>query len=298
MGFVDVLGPAGAAADEHQPVAIDHGHAGAGAIGKFFETGHVQLCPRNRDKFKSGRLGSGRLRLHRHHGDRHQHEAAAFQRSWPSPRCASIVPGSAMAKPTALPLSRAAISSRASARSISTGVGTASITISALANGRLWLPAICPATLRGEDAVVDEDQPALGGFAQHRRQRLFRRGEPRAHVVCRRRHNPASGSSAIAGDRRSVRRKVSSAASADRDRCRDNRTAPSAPAAALRGLALALASPAGRRRRRRARTRSVTAPGNFSIASAVAVALMPRPPTMIAMRGASALSGGSLTGRA
>ena len=60
------------------------------------------------------------------------------------------VPGSALASPTAVPWSRATNSSRASAWSISTGVGTASITTSALAKGRFWLPASWPATLRGE----------------------------------------------------------------------------------------------------------------------------------------------------
>jgi len=54
----------------------------------------------------------------------------------------AIAAGCAVANPTAAPLSRASISSRASARSISTGVGTASSTRSVLAKGRFWLPAI------------------------------------------------------------------------------------------------------------------------------------------------------------
>ncbi len=63
----------------------------------------------------------------------------------------AMVAGCAVAMPTAVPFSRASISSRASAWSISTGVGTASSTMSVLAKGRLWLPAIWPATLRGDE---------------------------------------------------------------------------------------------------------------------------------------------------
>ncbi len=41
---------------------------------------------------------------------------------------------------------------------------------------------------------------------------------------------------------------------------------------------------------------SVTGAGNFANASAVPVALMPSPPTIMAMRGAAVLSAGSLRG--
>ena len=43
---------------------------------------------------------------------------------------------------------------------------------------------------------------------------------------------------------------------------------------------------------------SVTAPGSLAMASAVALALTPRPATMRAMRGASGLPGSGFTGRA
>src|SRR5271169_4769762 len=54
----------------------------------------------------------------------------------------SIETGNAEDTPTARPRSRAAISRRPSAWSISLGVGTESRTRSALANGRLLAPAI------------------------------------------------------------------------------------------------------------------------------------------------------------
>ena len=85
-----------------------------------------------------------------------------------------------------------------------------------------------------------------------------------------------------------------SAASAGRDRCRDSRTAPSAPAAAPRGLRRARAPPACRDRRRRARSAKVTGAGSLASASAVPVALMPSPPITMAMRGASASAGRQL----
>jgi len=60
----------------------------------------------------------------------------------------SIEIGSAPAMPTALPRSRAIASSRASARSISVALGTASIATSDLAKRTLAAPAIWPAKLR------------------------------------------------------------------------------------------------------------------------------------------------------
>ena len=63
--------------------------------------------------------------------------------------------------PTAMPFSRAVASSRTSARSISAGVGTASSTMSALANGRLLAPAIWPARLRGEEPSSTYMSPRL-----------------------------------------------------------------------------------------------------------------------------------------
>src|SRR5712691_5593696 len=53
----------------------------------------------------------------------------------------AIDTGSALAMPTASPESRAIDSRRDSARSISSGVGTASSTTFALTNGRLLAPA-------------------------------------------------------------------------------------------------------------------------------------------------------------
>src|SRR5438876_8753545 len=63
----------------------------------------------------------------------------------------SIDAGSAVATPTAVPRSRASASRRVSARSMLTGVGTESSTMSALANGRLLALENWPARLRGEE---------------------------------------------------------------------------------------------------------------------------------------------------
>src|SRR3954447_16417808 len=62
----------------------------------------------------------------------------------------SIETGRALAYPTARPRSRAIVSSRLSARSMSTAVGTASSATSALAKERLLAPAIWLARLRAE----------------------------------------------------------------------------------------------------------------------------------------------------
>src|SRR3954470_18607350 len=63
----------------------------------------------------------------------------------------SIEIGRADAIPTAVPRSLARLSSLASARSISTDVGTASMLKSALANGIAWPSANAEATLRGAE---------------------------------------------------------------------------------------------------------------------------------------------------
>src|SRR5215813_1416065 len=62
----------------------------------------------------------------------------------------SMEAGNAVAVPTAMPRSRAMASRRVSAASMAVGVGSASSTMSALANGALLAPAIWLATLRAE----------------------------------------------------------------------------------------------------------------------------------------------------
>src|SRR5580704_4435609 len=105
MGEVDVLRPFKAPADENQAVAIEQHHADAGAIGEIFEfhrAANFQLCF---DLFATALIGTrSRPRL-----------SAAFAHL----AISSIDTGSADAIPTATLRSRAVISRRPSARSIS-----------------------------------------------------------------------------------------------------------------------------------------------------------------------------------
>ena len=137
MRGVDVLGAALAPADEHEAVAVEHHDAGAGAVGQGFVRGAFATLRLDFALIATMVIGTS-------------------TKPRPSTFLAhsamrAMVAGCAVARPTAAPLSRAIISRRASARSISTGVGTASSTRSVLAKGRLWLPAIWPATLRGDE---------------------------------------------------------------------------------------------------------------------------------------------------
>ena len=145
-------------------------------------------------------------------------------------------------------------------------------------------------------AVVDIDQPALGGLAQHRRQRRFRRGEARAHVAgdadiaLEAAHQPMQPVDILLGRERGQQRLRAGIVVGIVERLHRRLQQHFV---IFRARALA---PACRDRRHRARTRSVTGAGNFASASAVPVALMPRPPTTMAMRGASVLPAGSLRG--
>ena len=89
--------------------------------------------------------------------------------------------GKADATPTARRCWRAAISNAASARSISSGVGTELIATSALVKGQVIgaRQASCDAPRVG--AVVDKYQAALFDLLQHRGEGLFGGGESRAH---------------------------------------------------------------------------------------------------------------------
>src|ERR1700724_3497318 len=92
----------------------------------------------------------------------------------------SIETGSPDDMPTAMLRSRAAISRRPSAWSISLAVGTASMVTSALAKGRLLAPAMRPARLRGLAPWSTKISPRLG-VARRRREGLRGGGEASAH---------------------------------------------------------------------------------------------------------------------
>src|SRR6185312_1814227 len=113
VGDVDMLGSIGSPPDKCQAGAVEHHHAGAGSIWKLVVRGHSEC------RYSSRRF----LRLAKRYDDfaliativigtrKRPRDSAFLAQS----EMRAMVAGCAVAKPTAVPLSRAFISSRASA---------------------------------------------------------------------------------------------------------------------------------------------------------------------------------------
>src|SRR5262249_18867960 len=164
------LGPLGAPPDEDAARAVEHHGADARPIGQVFEAGHDSSLSVGR-RTEAGSTGGVKPR-----GSTLASQLAfgllttALIRTSRKPRASALLAhfairalgrGSGAGMPTGIPPSRASPSRRASARSISFGVGTVSSTTLALAKGRLLAPAIWPARLRGEELSSRYIRPRL-----------------------------------------------------------------------------------------------------------------------------------------
>ena len=146
-------------------------------------------------------------------------------------------------------------------------------------------------------AVVDKDQPALGGLAQDRSERRLGGGEARSHrvgeadIALEPAHQPVQPVDILLRRERGEQRLRAGIVVRILNGSIGTCSRISWPAVRARSTRGATSAPYGMKP-------SVTGPGSLAIASAVALALTPRPPTMSAMRGASGLPGSGCTGRA